>query len=111
MKYLSSLFFFLFFSTVLSLNAQIKVETNGRVYSLASMTEKEKTEIRYLLPAEVQSAEIYVFDMQGRQLKKLPANKSGSIEIKGSDLQAGMYLYTLVVDGKQVDTKRMILTK
>jgi len=29
----------------------------------------------------------------------------------GSDLQAGMYLYSLIVDGREVDMKRMILTK
>ena len=27
------------------------------------------------------------------------------------ELTAGMYLYALIVDGKEVDTKRMILTK
>jgi len=34
-----------------------------------------------------------------------------SITIKGSELNPGMYLYTLIVDGKEVDTKRMILTE
>jgi hypothetical protein len=72
---------------------------------------KEITEIRYVLPEEVNIAEIYVFDMQGKLLKKFPADKSGVVVIKGSDLKAGIYLYSLIVDGKQVDTKRMILTK
>jgi hypothetical protein len=31
--------------------------------------------------------------------------------IQGSEFQAGMYLYSLIADGKEVDTKRMILTK
>jgi len=30
---------------------------------------------------------------------------------RSSTLQAGMYLYSLVADGQEVDTKRMILTK
>ncbi len=29
----------------------------------------------------------------------------------GAGLVAGIYLYALIVDGKEVDTKRMILTK
>jgi len=29
----------------------------------------------------------------------------------GLQMPAGMYLYALIVDGKEVDTKRMILTK
>ena len=35
---------------------------------------------------------------------------SGSITIRGNELRPGMYLYSLNVDGKEVDTKRMILT-
>jgi hypothetical protein len=31
--------------------------------------------------------------------------------IEGHTLKAGMYLYTLIADGKEVDTKKMILTK
>ena len=31
--------------------------------------------------------------------------------INGSELQPGLYIYTLVADGKEVDTKRMILTE
>lgn len=69
-----------------------------------------KTEIRYFLPEEIQSAEIYIFNMQGRLEKRLAASRSGLVEISASDLTPGMYLYTLVVDGKEVDTKRMILT-
>jgi len=34
-----------------------------------------------------------------------------SVTINGNSLQPGMYLYALVIDGKEVDTKRMILTK
>jgi hypothetical protein len=33
------------------------------------------------------------------------------ITMSGNSLEPGMYLYALVVDGKEVDTKRMILTK
>jgi len=31
--------------------------------------------------------------------------------LSGSELAAGMYLYALIVNGKEVDTKRIILTK
>lgn len=34
-----------------------------------------------------------------------------TVAINGNSLAAGMYLYSLVIDGKEVDTKRMILTK
>ena len=56
---------------------------------------------------------IYIYNMRGMQIKSIsiPEKGYGTITINGSDLQAGMYLYTLIVDGKEVDTKRMILTK
>ncbi|MCI4669959.1 MAG: tail fiber domain-containing protein [Bacteroidia bacterium] len=71
----------------------------------------ESTWIRYELPANHGSAKIFIFDMQGRQamsFSDLPA--SGRLEVKASSLEAGMYLYSLVVDGKEIATKRMILS-
>ena len=59
----------------------------------------------------MQSAEIFIFNLQGNLLKKIPASHSGLVEIKGNNLNAGMYIYTLIADGQPVDTKRMILTK
>ena len=70
-----------------------------------------KTEIRYSLPAGINSAEIYIFNMQGVLMKRIQADASGIVELRASDLSAGMYLYTLVVQGKEIDTKRMILTQ
>ena len=70
------------------------------------------TKIEYYLPADVQKATIYIYDMNGTQLKSIPLNQkgNGSITINGSELKAGMYMYTLIADGQVIDTKRMILT-
>lgn len=71
------------------------------------------TEIRYYLPADVQDASIYIYDMNGTQIKEYTITNSGdgSVTIQGSELKAGMYLYSLIADGQVIDTKRMILTK
>ena len=71
------------------------------------------TEIRYYLPADVQDASIYIYDMNGTQIKEYGITNSGdgSVTIQGSELKAGMYLYSLIADGQVIDTKRMILTK
>ena len=34
-----------------------------------------------------------------------------AVKIQANELNAGMYIYSLVADGKVIDTKRMILTK
>ena len=72
----------------------------------------ERTTIRFTLPDDVQNAYIYVFDMQGKMLKQIPIDTSmQSVTINGYELQAGMYIYSLVVNNKEIDTKRMILSK
>ena len=71
------------------------------------------TEIRYFLPADMQNAAIYIYDMNGTQIQKHSIAKAGegSLTIQANELQAGMYLYSLIADGQVIDTKRMILTK
>ena len=72
-----------------------------------------ETRIRYCLPESVLQADLYVYDLQGKQVKKIAVTERGesSVTIHGSELQAGMYIYALIADGQEVDSKRMILTK
>lgn len=73
----------------------------------------QSTQIGYYLPETINSANLYIFDMNGLQIRSIQINSKGkgSITIYGSELNAGMYLYTLIADGKEIDTKRMILTQ
>lgn len=73
----------------------------------------EDTEIRFYLPVTVNEARIYLYNMQGNQINNIIINQrnNGYEIIHGSELQAGMYMYTLIADGIEVDTKKMILTK
>lgn len=72
----------------------------------------ENTTIRYRLPDDANAAQLYLYNMQGEQLEKFSLPKgSGSLTLKGGSLRAGMYIYALVADGKELDSKRMILTK
>ena len=52
-------------------------------------------------------------DWQGRNLKTINLQDAGhgTISISAKELAAGTYAYTLVVDGRIVDTKKMVLTK
>lgn len=72
----------------------------------------ERTTIRFTLPDDAQNVYIYIFDMQGKLQKQMPVDASmRSVTINGYELQPGMYIYSLVVGGKEIDTKRMILSK
>jgi hypothetical protein len=72
----------------------------------------KETVIEYNI-LETGSASILVFDMNGKLLKtivvKIPGK--GSATISASDFKAGMYYYSLIVNDKEIDTKKMILTE
>ena len=73
---------------------------------------KEKTVIRFRLADDAQNAAICIFDLTGKQLKKLPISSGEtSVSVNGWELGEGMFLYTLLVNGQECDTKRMIITK
>lgn len=73
----------------------------------------QQTEIRCFIPETTKTANIYIYDMNGQQVANYSLDSYGDtkIIIDGSDLSAGMYMYTLIVDGVSVDTKQMILTQ
>ncbi len=73
----------------------------------------ENTRIEYYLPPETNQANLYIYNMQGKQIDShaLSSRGHGHLTIQGHSLPAGMYLYALVADGKEVGTKRMMLTE
>jgi hypothetical protein len=73
----------------------------------------ESTVIGLNIPVKTQKANIFVYDLSGKQVKNVQVNERGetNITVYASDLGAGMYIYTLVVDGKVVVTRRMIVEK
>jgi len=73
----------------------------------------QNTTIAYYLPVNVKTATLYIYNMQGVQIKVIPINDrtNGNIVINGNELSPGMYLYSMIADSKEVDTKRMILTQ
>jgi hypothetical protein len=71
------------------------------------------TEIGYSIPENSVESNIFVYDMNGRQLKSYNLKEKGnnSISIGASELEAGLYIYTLIIDGIEISSKRLILTK
>ena len=73
----------------------------------------ESTVIRVDVAEGVTTANLYIYNMNGEQITEYSIIERGatSVTIDGGSLNAGMYLYALIVDGQVIDTKRMILTK
>ena len=73
----------------------------------------ESTVVRCDVSEDVVKADLYIYNMNGDQIAEYAVTDRGatSVTIDGGSLNAGMYLYALIADGKVIDTKRMILTK
>jgi hypothetical protein len=73
----------------------------------------QSTTIRYTLPAKFISAQIVITDQAGKVLKQVNilSTSNGVLNIQAGSLAAGTYNYSLVVDSRMVDTKKMILVK
>lgn len=72
-----------------------------------------ETTVRYTIPERVAEAYICVYDLSGKQIKKLPIHQKGSsfMTITSEQLAAGIYIYPIVADGKIVDSKRMVVAE
>ena len=73
----------------------------------------QETRIHYFLPETSSKASLIIYNLQGQELANYSLTQKGEQDcvIQGSELMAGMYVYTLIVDNQIVDSKRMILTK
>src|SRR3972149_5986020 len=69
------------------------------------------TKISLFLPGEIIEAKLYIYDLQGLQKKSIniPGRGDVDITINANELNPGMYIYSLIADGKEIGTKRMIL--
>ncbi len=70
------------------------------------------TSIEYSLPKNFTTAYIQISNVQGAVMRKVDLPKAegvGALNIKARELAPGDYVYTLVVDGKIIDTKKMVL--
>ena len=70
------------------------------------------TTIHYTVPADAKNASLLITDVNGKTIKQIALSDGpGTINIDASALNAGTYNYTLVVDGKTIETKRMVIAK
>lgn len=73
----------------------------------------ETTSIAVSVPEDVQAAFLYVYNLNGSKVAQvdIPARGATSVTLSAATLSEGMYLYSLVADGKIVQTRRMIVEK
>lgn len=73
-----------------------------------------KTIIRYTLPLNTRSANLVILDMTGTVVKTITLNNkggTGQVTLNAGTLAAGTYNYTLYIENKPMDTRRLVLTR
>ena len=73
----------------------------------------QSTLIRYQTPRSAQQVGLVITNLSGLQLHHFEglAAGGGQVEIPAGSLPSGTYVYTLVVDGQVVSSRRMILNQ
>jgi hypothetical protein len=70
----------------------------------------QSTTIGYTIPTDA-NAYILLFDNEGNLVKSVKAPASGKVELNANGLKTGIYIYTLMVNGEPVASKRMMVAK
>lgn len=71
------------------------------------------TTIGYYLPHVNNKAYINFYTSSGRLLKSIQLNRTGkgTVSVQTGDMPSGVYRYSLVIDGRTIDTKQMLQEK
>ncbi|MES2514846.1 MAG: tail fiber domain-containing protein [Bacteroidota bacterium] len=70
----------------------------------------EQTTITFNVPASVGKAQLIFFNTNGQviQTVDIKTRGKGKVNVFASDLSSGLYNYSLVADGKVIDSKKMV---
>jgi hypothetical protein len=70
------------------------------------------TQVYYKLPNGVAKAYIELYDMNGKRRRVYEVNEGeGKIDIEANDLEAGMFVYSLIVNNQIIESRVMVITE
>jgi len=71
---------------------------------------KNETIIPYYLPGQFQSASIVISSTNGRLIERIDLQNpgKGEVTLQTGNLEAGQYVYTLIIDGRKKASRKMI---
>ena len=99
-----------------SASSQSKINTSLTDASLEQNTPNpltNTTTIHYTLPQKITDAQLIITGNDGKTIKqvKLTGSGKGTVNLNAFTFSSGTYNYSLLVDGKIITTKQMILTR
>jgi hypothetical protein len=67
--------------------------------------------LQYRLPQDENSASLLITDNLGRTVKTFQLTASGVLNFDTSSLSSGIYNFSLILDNKTIETKKMTVVK
>ncbi|MEM6377509.1 MAG: tail fiber domain-containing protein [Bacteroidota bacterium] len=101
---------------VIENSARLEINPKQSINTLGSIDQNNPnpfrgiTNISYTLPANTSEAELLIISLEGKQIANYRlSGKSGNIDFDASNLPAGTYFYSLLVNDQQVAQKKMVV--
>lgn len=95
------------------LTSDINEASNGSALELSELSPNPLNglgTLQYSFKNQPSQAKLVIYNMVGQVVQESNiAGKNGFILLNGEDFEAGMYLYSIVADGKVMATKRMMV--
>ncbi len=88
-------------------SVKVDLSTAAILYQNTPNPFGSSTEIRFYVPDNVEAVMIF-HDSYGKVIREANVSGSSKVDVNATDLAAGIYTYSLVVNGKVVDTKKMV---
>lgn len=82
---------------------------NAKLYQNAPNPAKKETTIKYYLPNDARDAAISVYNISGQLVKTISLKEKGNGNINLTGLQSGSYIYQMSMNGKNIDSKKMLI--
>jgi trimeric autotransporter adhesin len=94
-------------------NSSTLALSSARLFQNIPNPFNQTTLINYYLPQNSGTAMIQITGANGETIRSIALNGTGAgqLSVQTAQLAAGTYMYSLIVDGNLIDTKRMVLLK
>ena len=87
------------------------ISGSGKLMQATPNPSSSTTRISYNLPAGVNQAQLLLTDAQGKIIKAISLNNSGTVDLNTGGLSSGVYNYSLLINGKIADTKKLVVAR
>jgi len=98
---------------ITNLKGQFGSKLKGSYFTVTPNPFSQSTQIKYTLPNNIANAVYLVYDLQGKIIKKInvpSGNIEGTITLAKNNLANGVYFISLVINSKELQTEKVILT-